>query len=199
MVGTGCWFGKAETKAKFYSFPSCSFLQLSMCLLASPCLSPLLPIPLCTCLGARNTYVGADGFYSGVERLHGSHWSVPSGMSAAHPVPQGFCLFFGLSGLWTVTLPFSCARSKFIFQLLIFGQLHMWPQQAPSGQRLYMVVMGARRPCCRKHLDVGFILFLRLGSFLGKYKIGFKQMCLTAAHASAMQNLQDTSFFCKHC
>lgn len=60
----------------------------------------MLPIPLCTCPGARSTCVGADGFYSGAGRLLGSHWSVPSGVSAAHPVPQGSCLFFGHSGLW---------------------------------------------------------------------------------------------------
>lgn len=51
MVGTGCWFGKAEDKAKFYSSPSYSLLQLSMYLLASPCLClhvahPILHMPL---------------------------------------------------------------------------------------------------------------------------------------------------------
>lgn len=110
MVRTGCWFGKAEAKAKFYSSPSCSFLQLSVWLLASPSLS-ILPIPLCTCLRAGSTCVGAEGFYSGAGRLHGGPL-----VCAAHPVPQGS--FLGYSGLWAVTPPSSCACSKFIIQLL---------------------------------------------------------------------------------
>lgn len=71
--------------------PSCSSACSSRPLHVS---LSMLPIPFCTCPRTRSTCVGADGFYSGSGRLHGSHWSVPTGVSAAHPVSQGSCLFF---------------------------------------------------------------------------------------------------------
>lgn len=180
----------------FPHVPCCSSACTSRPLHAS---LSMLPIPLCTCPKARSTCIGPDGFFSGAGRLCGSHWSVPSGVNAAHPVPQGSCLFFGHSGLWAVTPPSSCACSKLIFQLLqIWSASHVTPT-GPFGSEAAAWLSWEQEASLQKVLDVGFRLFPGRRSFLGKYKTSFKLMCLTAAHASAMHNMQDTSSFCKHC
>lgn len=65
----------------------------------------------------------------------------------------------------------------------------------PIGSEAAAWLSWEQEASLQKVLDVGFRLFPGPGSFLGKCKTGFKQMCLTAAHASAVQNLQDTSSF----
>lgn len=107
---------------------------------------------------------------------------MPSGVNAAHPVPQGSCIFFGHSGLWAVTPSSSCACSKFIFQLLQIWSTSCVTQTGPIGSEA-AAWLSWEQEASQKVLDVGLGLFLGLGSFLGKYKTGFKLMCLTAAHA----------------
>lgn len=144
--------------------PSCSSACASQPLHVS-----MLPIPLCTCPGARSTCVGADGFCSGAGRLHGSHCSVPSRVSAAHPVPQDSCLFSGHSGLWAVTPPSSCACSKFIFQLLQIWSASRVTPAGPIMSEAAAWLSWEQEASLQKVLDIGFMLFPGLGSFLGKY------------------------------
>ena len=209
MVESSHWFGKAEAKAKFCSSPSHFPLQLTACLPASPHL--LCPSRSARALGAGSACVRADDFCYVAGRLPAARlrcepqWEpfvlCPLQQSASHPVPQGSLCFFGDSGPWAVMGSAPCARGKFSFQFIClkFSRLHAWPRQSPLDQRLQLGRHWEQDASLQKVQDVGFRLFPGSGSFLGKYKTGFKQTCLPAAHASAVQALQGNQFLCKPC